>query len=91
MKFETASRFWVTTTVIVVLFSLFFIGQHLVHAIGIKRDIARLQREAEQYRVRIVEDSTLVEQLRYDDYLEAYAREHFRMQRAGEKVYLLKE
>lgn len=91
MKFETGSRFWITTTVIVVLFSLFFIGQHLLHAIGIKRDISRLQREGAQYRLRIEEDSTLVERLRYDDYLEAYAREHFRMQRSGEKVYLLKE
>lgn len=91
MKFETGSRFWITTTVIVVLFSLFFIGQHLVHAFGIKRDISRLRREGAQYRQRIEEDSTLVEQLRYDDYLEAYAREHFRMQRLGEKVYLLKE
>ena len=91
MKFETGSRFWITTTVIVVLFSLFFIGQHLLHAIGIKRDIARLQREGAHYRARIVEDSTLVERLRYDDYLEEFARERFHMQRAGEKVYLLKD
>lgn len=91
MKFETGSRFWITTTVIVVLFSLFFIGQHLLHAIGIKRDIARLQREGAQYRARIAEDSTLVERLRYDDYLEEFARERFHMQRPDEKVYLLKD
>ena len=91
MKFETGSRFWITTTVIVVLFSLFFIGQHLLHAIGIKRDIARLQREGAQYRARIVEDSTLVERLRYDDYLEQYAREHYRMRRHDDHVYIVEE
>ena len=91
MKHELGPRFWITTTVIVVLFSLFFIGRHLLHAIGIKRDIARLQRDEQHYRTRIAEDSTLVEHLRFDDYLEQYARERFRMQRRNEKVYLLKE
>lgn len=91
MKHELGPRFWITTTVIVVLFSLFFIGRHLLHAIGIKRDIARLQRDEQHYRARIAEDSTLVEHLRFDDYLEQYARERFRMQRRNEKVYLLKE
>ena len=56
-----------------------------------RETIARLQREGAQYRARIVEDSTLVERLRYDDYLEEFARERFHMQRAGEKVYLLKD
>lgn len=91
MKVSFGPRFWITTTVIVVLFSMFFIGRHLVHAFGIKRDIARLQEEEAHYRTRIAEDSTLVEHLKYDDYLEEFARERFRMQRPDEKVYMMKD
>lgn len=91
MKIAFGPRSWIAITVIVVLFSLFFIGRHLVHALGIKRDIARLQREEEHYRMRIAEDSTLLEHLKFDDYLEEFAREWFHMQRPNEKVYRLED
>lgn len=87
MQIEFGRRFWITTTVIIVLFTLFFVGQNLLHAIGIKRELAALEREREHYRARITADSTLVEQLQYDDYLEAYAREQFGMQHPDEQVY----
>ena len=35
--------------------------------------------------------STLLERLRYDDYLEEYARENYHMQRSDEHVYIIKE
>lgn len=89
MQIEFGRRFWITTTVIIVLFTLFFVGQNLLHAIRIKREVNALERERDHYRARIEADSTLVEQLRYDDYLEAYAREHFGMQHPDEKVYRL--
>ncbi|MBR5850092.1 MAG: septum formation initiator family protein [Alistipes sp.] len=90
MQIEFGRRFWITTTVIIVLFTLFFVGRNLLHAIEIRYDIRELEREEEHYRTRIAADSTLVEQLQYDDYLEEYAREKFRMQRSDEKVYLIK-
>ena len=43
------------------------------------------------YTEKIEQDSTLVEQLQYDDYLEEYARERFRMQRRDEQVYIVEE
>ena len=49
----------------------------------------RLEREF--YRARIEQDSTLLERLRYDDYLEEYARENYHMQRSDEHVYIIKE
>ena len=81
MNISFGRRFWITTTAIIVLFTLFFVGRNLLHVLRIKGEIADLEREEEHYRTRITADSTLVEQLRYDDYLEAYAREHFHMQR----------
>ena len=33
----------------------------------------------------------LLERLRYDDYLEEYARENYHMQRSDEHVYIIKE
>ena len=89
MQFEFGRRFWITTTVIIILFTLFFVGRNLLHAIGIKGEIAALEREKSDYRSRIEADSALVEQLRYDDYLEEFAREHFRMQHPQEKVYVI--
>ena len=40
---------------------------------------------------RIAQDSALVEQLRYDDYLEEYARENYHMLRRDEHVYIVEE
>ena len=89
MQIEFGRRFWITTTVIIVLFTLFFVGRNLLHAIELRRDIRLLEQEETHYRTRITADSTLVEQLRYDDYLEEYAREKFQMQGKGEKVYII--
>lgn len=90
MKLEISRRFWIISTAIVVLFTLVFLGQNLLHALSLKRDIARLEEEQEQYQEQILRDSTLVEQLRHDDYLEEFAREQFGMQRKGEEVFIIK-
>lgn len=90
MKITFSRRFWVATTAIVVLFTLVFVGQNLLHALELKGDIARLEEEQEQYMEKIARDSTLVEQLRHDDYLEEYAREQFHMQHPDEEVFIIK-
>lgn len=90
MKIEFSRRFWWITTGIVVLFTLVFVGQNLLHVLSLKRDIAKLEGEEEDYLEKIERDSTLVNQLRYDDYLEEYAREQFGMQRTEEEVFIIK-
>ena len=45
MKIEFGRRFWITTTVIIVLFTLFFVGRNLLHAIELRRDIRLLEQE----------------------------------------------
>ena len=89
MRLKLDKRFWVVITCIIVVFTVFIVGRNLLHAIEIKRDIKTLERERETYRVRIEQDSTLLEELKYDDNLEQFARERYRMQRRGEKVYIV--
>ncbi len=91
MKLHPGKRFWIAVTAVILIFTAFVVGRNLVHAVKIKRQIATLEREKARYRTKIDRDSTLLEQLRYDDYLEEYAREHFRMQRSDEHIYLLEE
>ena len=52
--------------------------------------LTALEREKALYEEKIARDSALIEQLKQDDFLEQYAREHFHMQRKGEKVYIIK-
>lgn len=91
MTLKLGRRFWIAATAVILVFTAFVVGRNAVHAVKIKRQIAALTREKEQYRVKIERDSTLIERLRYDDYLEEYARERFRMQRRDEQVYRIEE
>lgn len=91
MKIEPGKRFWVTVTVVVVLFTGFVVARNLVHAFKIKRQVNALERDREIYLEKIRQDSTLIERLRYDDYLEEYARMNFRMQRRDEQIYIMED
>ena len=89
MQLKLDKRFWVVITCIIVVFTIFIVGRNLLHAIEIRKDIAILEQERAIYRARIEQDSTLLEELKYDDNLEQFARERYRMQRRGEKVYIV--
>ncbi|HIY68761.1 MAG TPA: septum formation initiator family protein [Candidatus Alistipes intestinigallinarum] len=91
MKIQLGRRFWIVLTAVIVVFSVFVIGRNALHAVKIKRQINALERERSFYVEKIAQDSSLLEQLRYDDYLEEYAREHYHMQRRNEHVYILEE
>ncbi|MBQ2394354.1 MAG: septum formation initiator [Alistipes sp.] len=90
MKIKLGERFWITLTTMIILFTLFFIGRNLVTSVKIIRRINQLEREKMIYEKRIAEDSTLLDQLQYDEYLEQYAREHYHMQRKNEDVYIMR-
>lgn len=91
MDARYVKRFWIGATLLIVAFTLFIVGRNVVHAIRLKRQINVLIRQKETLRTRIDADSTLIEQLRYDEYLEEFAREHFRMRRADDHVYIVEE
>lgn len=91
MTLRLGRRFWIAATAMIVVITGFVVARNAVHAVKIKRQIGALERERRQYRERIARDSVLIERLRYDDYLEEYARERFHMQRRDEEVYLIEE
>ena len=91
MKIRPGRKFWIAATAIIVVLTLFVVGRNALHAVKTKGQINALLREELFYRERIAQDSALVEQLRYDDYLEEYARENYHMQRRDEHVYIVEE
>lgn len=91
MKIQFGRKFWIVATAAIVVFTVFMVGRNALHAVKIKRQINVLTRERAYYSEKIEQDSALLERLRYDDFLEEYARENYHMQRRGEHVYIIKE
>ena len=89
MASKLTKPLWLVLTCVVVGFTAYVVVRNLIHIHKSSRRLSALRSEAEEYRRQIDADSTLIEQLRYDDYLEAYARERFQMQRRDEKVYIM--
>lgn len=91
MKIQFGRRFWIVATAVIVVFTVFVVGRNALHAVKIKRQINALTREQSYYSEKIAQDSTLLERLKYDDYLEEYARENYHMQGRNEYVYIIRE
>ena len=49
-----------------------------------------METQKDYYQNKITEDSTILENLKDDRFLEQYAREHYLMKREDETIYLLK-
>ena len=91
MKIQLGRGFWMIVTVAVMAVTAYVVVRNLLHAIQIQRQINLLKQERDRYQLKIEQDSIFLEQLRYDDYLEEYAREKYRMQRPDEQVYIVEE
>ena len=89
MKVRLGDRFWITLTTVIILFTLVVIGRNLITVVKVHHRIRLLKREKAMYEERIAKDSTLLEQLQYNEYLEQYAREHYHLQRRNEDVYIM--
>lgn len=91
MRLHLSKSFWVVLTAVTVGFTAYVVVRNLVHVWKIKRSLKVLAEQRRAYLEQIEADSALLEQLRYDDYLEEYARERFLMQRDGERVFLFED
>ncbi len=67
----------------------FFDKNDLAHRRKLIDEIEQLEAQVEYYKNEIAEDSLLLEQLKDDEFLEAYARENFLMKRSGETVIVI--
>lgn len=90
MALRLDKKFWIVGTLIILVFTIFVVGRNLLHAVKIRREIGVLEQERDLFRRKVERDSTLLEQLKYDDYLEEYAREKYRMQKPDEHIYIIK-
>ena len=86
-----SKRVWQVLTAVIILYTAVLTVRNLVRMIKVQSRIALLEDQKDYFRGRIAEDSTLLERLNYDEYLEQYAREKFHMQRANEYIYVLED
>lgn len=90
--FEDVSLFfWRTLTIVVSILTLFIIGKSVISITKSKRHINRLERQKSGYLQKIAVDSTMLEQLKSDEFLEKFARERYNMQRSDERIYIIEK
>lgn len=91
LQLHIGQNFWIVATAAVVAFTGWIVVRNLGHAYDMWTDIGELERERDTLQAQITRDSTLIEQLKYKEYLEKYAREHFGMQTPDEEVFIVEE
>ncbi len=90
-KWYRTKRFWIIAVFIAVVVMIFLSGSYIVECFRLRREISALEDQIEMYRDKIAEDSIMLENLKYDEYIEAYAREHYNLQKKSETVYIIKD
>lgn len=89
MKERLSKYFWTGVVAVVFIYTAVVTVRNLITIVRVHSRISRLEEQRDLYRNRIDEDSTLLENLSYDEFLEQYAREKFHMQKANEQVYIV--
>lgn len=82
---------WQIAMAVVIIYTAVLTVRNLVIVITVKHRMGQLEEQRELFQARITTDSTMLEQLKYDEYLEQYARERFHMQRPNEYIYIIEE
>lgn len=82
---------WFSVTAVIFLYTAVLIVRNLITFFRTERRIAELEVQHDYYLERIRQDSTMIERLNYDEYLEQYARERYHMQRPNEYIYIVEE
>lgn len=77
------------TIVVFAVYLTFFDSNNLIDRNSLKGQIRELERQKEYYLDKIEEDSTVLERLKDNDYLEQYARENYLMKREGDVVFIV--
>jgi cell division protein FtsB len=88
-KFLRTRQFWTILILVAVLFLLFYDRDGFESRAELREEISKLKEQRDYYRNRIAEDSTLIEKLKDNEFLEQYARENYLMKRDSDVVYVL--
>ena len=91
MKRSLSKYLWLGLTAVIFIYTAVVIVRNLVVIVRVNSRISSLEEQYDLYRSRVDQDSTLLEQLKYDEYLEQFAREKFHMQRADEHIYIIED
>lgn len=91
MASNFSKRMWQVLTAVIIIYTATLTVRNLVRMVKIQSRISLLEDQRDFFQQRISEDSTLLERLNYDEYLEQYAREKFHMQRPNEYIYILED
>mgnify|MGYP003420705325 FL=1 len=91
MKRSLSRYLWLGLTAVIFIYTAVVIVRNLIVIVRVNSRISNLEEQYDLYRSRVDQDSTLLEQLKYDEYLEQFAREKFHMQRADEHIYIVED
>lgn len=91
MKRSLSKYLWLGLTAVIFIYTAVVIVRNLVVIVRVNSRTSNLEEQYDLYRSRVDQDSTLLEQLKYDEYLEQFAREKFHMQRADEHIYIVED
>lgn len=91
MKQSWSKYLWLGLTAVIFIYTAVVTIRNLIVIVRVNSRIARLEKQYDLYRGRIDQDSTLLEHLKYDEYLEQFAREKFHMQRSDENIYIIED
>lgn len=89
MAGKTSKYIWFSITIAILVYTAVLTVRNLVTMISLHHRISLLEEQRDMYQARITEDSTMLERLNYDEFLEQYARERFHMQRENEYIYII--
>ncbi len=89
MKRSFSKYLWLCLTAVVFIYTAAVTVRNLIVIVRVNSRIADLEEQYDLYKGRVEQDSTLLERLKYDEYLEQFAREKFHMQRADEYIYIV--
>lgn len=81
----------IIVSAIFVLLIVFVLPNNLLQNRKIRRNIDKMKQEQVIHRENARRDSSFLENLKDDEFLEAYAREQFFMKRKGEEIYVIED
>ena len=85
------NKIWKVAIAVIIIYTAVLTVRNLITVITVKHRMWGLEDQKEAFQARITEESTMLEHLKYDEYLEQYARERFHMQRPNEYIYIVEE
>ena len=91
VKHGLSKYIWSIATAVIFIYTAVVTVRNLIVIVRINSRISHLEEQYDLYRGRVDQDSTLLERLKYDEYLEQFAREKFHMQRANEYIYIVED